>query len=174
MLDESDHRLRAHGRMVRRPDPPPTPPPPPPPPQRGHRGRHDHHAKALTSGYQPLSALLVGGPDRRDAGRQGRPEFYHGYNLFGPFRSPARWLFANLDIIEKEGMIERVREGDGPYLRKALSEALSCHGIVGEVRTFGFWLPSRSSRTRRAASAFRAMGSGPPSSADHAIAQRQS
>jgi putrescine aminotransferase len=44
---------------------------------------------------------------------------------------------ANLDIIEKEGLVERVREDTGPYFRQALGEALSGHGIVGEVRTYG-------------------------------------
>lgn len=92
-------------------------------------------AKALTSGYQPLSALLVGDRIASTLVEKGG-EFYHGYTYSGHPVACAVAL-ANLDIIEKEGMIERVREETGPYLRKALTEALSGHGIVGEVRTFG-------------------------------------
>ncbi|MGY6707241.1 MAG: aspartate aminotransferase family protein [Rhizobiaceae bacterium] len=92
-------------------------------------------AKALTSGYQPLSALLVGDRIATALVEKGG-EFYHGYTYSGHPVACAVAL-ANLDIIEKEGMIERVREETGPYLRKALGEALAGHGIVGEVRTFG-------------------------------------
>jgi putrescine aminotransferase len=43
---------------------------------------------------------------------------------------------ANLDIIENEGLIERVREDTGPYLAEALAP-LADHPLVGEVRTYG-------------------------------------
>ena len=92
-------------------------------------------AKALTSGYQPLSALLVGDRIASTLVEKGG-EFYHGYTYSGHPVACAVAL-ANLDIIEKEGLVDRVREDTGPYFRKALTEALSGHGIVGEVRTFG-------------------------------------
>ncbi len=93
-------------------------------------------AKALTSGYQPLSALFVGDRIASTLVQKGG-EFYHGYTYSG---HPVACAVAlrNLEIIEKEGMIERVRTDTGPYLRKALMERLSGHGLVGEVRTFGF------------------------------------
>ncbi|MBX9461974.1 MAG: aspartate aminotransferase family protein [Aquamicrobium sp.] len=92
-------------------------------------------AKALTSGYQPLSALLVGDRIASTVIEKGG-EFYHGYTYSGHPVACAVAL-ANLEIIEKEGLIERVKDDTGPYFRKALMERLAGHGIVGEVRTIG-------------------------------------
>ncbi|MCO6050106.1 aspartate aminotransferase family protein [Mesorhizobium sp. RP14(2022)] len=92
-------------------------------------------AKALTSGYQPLSALLVGDRVAETLTEKGG-EFYHGYTYSGHPVACAVAL-ANLDIIEKEGLIDRVREDTGPYLAKVLQEALGDHPLVGEVRSFG-------------------------------------
>ncbi len=92
-------------------------------------------AKALTSGYQPLSALLVGDRIASTVIEKGG-EFYHGYTYSGHPVACAVAL-ANLEIIEKEGLIERVRDDTGPYFRKSLMERLAGHGIVGEVRTIG-------------------------------------
>lgn len=92
-------------------------------------------AKALTSGYLPLSALLVGDRIASVLVEKGG-EFFHGYTYSG---HPVACAVAlkNLEIIEKEGMIDRVREETGPYLAKALTERIAGHGIVGEVRSFG-------------------------------------
>jgi putrescine aminotransferase len=92
-------------------------------------------AKALTSGYQPLSALLVGERITDTLMREGG-EFYHGYTYAGHPVACAVAL-ANLDIIEREGLIERVREDTGPYLLQALREHVADHSLVGEVRGFG-------------------------------------
>ena len=43
---------------------------------------------------------------------------------------------ANLELIEKENMIETVRNVTAPYLGEALAP-LADHPLVGEVRTFG-------------------------------------
>ncbi len=92
-------------------------------------------AKALTSGYQPLSALLVG--DRIAATLVGKGgEFFHGYTYSGHPVACAVAL-ANLEIIEKEGMIDRVREETGPYFATALQQRIADHPLVGEVRNFG-------------------------------------
>ena len=91
-------------------------------------------AKGLTSGYIPMSGVMVG--DRvanrfiADGG-----EFYHGFTYSGHPVAAAVAL-ANLDIIEGEGLIERVREDTGPYLEEALAP-LADHPLVGEVRTYG-------------------------------------
>ncbi len=91
-------------------------------------------AKGLTSGYVPMSAVMVG--DRvasrlvSDGG-----EFYHGFTYSGHPVAAAVAL-ANLELIEREGLIERVREDTAPYLAEALAP-LAAHRIVGEVRTFG-------------------------------------
>lgn len=92
-------------------------------------------AKALTSGYQPLSALLVG--DRIASALVDKGgEFYHGYTYSG---HPVACAVAlkNLEIIEREGLIERVRDDTGPYLAQSLQERVGDHPLVGEVRSFG-------------------------------------
>ena len=92
-------------------------------------------AKALTSGYQPLSALLVGDRIAATLVEKGG-EFYHGYTYSG---HPVACAVAlkNLEIIEREGMIERVRTDTGPYFAQALRERIAGHRLVGEVRAFG-------------------------------------
>jgi putrescine aminotransferase len=81
-----------------------------------------------------MSAVMVGDrvADRliADGG-----EFYHGFTYSGHPVAAAVAL-ANLDLIERENMIETVRDDTGPYLASALA-SLADHRLVGEVRTFG-------------------------------------
>jgi len=91
-------------------------------------------AKALTSGYIPLSALLVG--DRVAdifIGEVG--EFYHGFTYSGHPVACAVAL-ANLDIIEREDLVARA-ERMGVLLRDKLHEALDDNPMVGEIRGVG-------------------------------------
>jgi len=92
-------------------------------------------AKALTSGYQPLSALLVGDRIASTVIEKGG-EFYHGYTYSG---HPVACAVAlkNLEIIEREGLINRVREDTGPYLAGALAERVAAHPLIGETRAVG-------------------------------------
>ena len=91
-------------------------------------------AKGLTSGYLPLSAVAVGD---RVAGllHEVGGEFAHGYTYAGHPASCAVAL-ANIAIIEREGLVERVREAIGPHFKAGL-ESLADHPLVGEVRCCG-------------------------------------
>lgn len=91
-------------------------------------------AKAITSGYQPLSAVIVS--DRVARTLENHGEYYHGYTYSGHPVACAVAL-ANIDIIEREGLIEQVRDETGPYLTKKLQEEVGDHPLVGEVRGFG-------------------------------------
>ena len=91
-------------------------------------------AKAITSGYQPLSAVLIGDRMARTLAEGG--EYYHGYTYSGHPVCCAVAL-ANLDIIEREGLIERVRTDTGPYLVERLKAVIGDHPLVGEVRGYG-------------------------------------
>ena len=91
-------------------------------------------AKAITSGYQPLSAVLIG--DRMAHTLAEGGEYYHGYTYSGHPVCCAVAL-ANLDIIEREGLIERVRTDTGPYLVERLKAVIGDHPLVGEVRGYG-------------------------------------
>ena len=92
-------------------------------------------AKGITSGYLPLSAVMVG---ERVAGTliEDGGEFYHGFTYSG---HPACCAVAleNIRLMEEEKVVERVRDDTGPYLQKKLAE-LSDHALVGEVRGVGF------------------------------------
>ncbi len=91
-------------------------------------------AKGLSSGYQPIAASVVG---RRVAdalmARPGR--FPHGYTYSGHPVAAAVAL-ANLGIIEREGLVERVRDDIGPYFQQRLA-TLNDHPLVGETRGIG-------------------------------------
>lgn len=91
-------------------------------------------AKGITSGYIPLSAVLVG--DRvADVLINETGEFYHGFTYSGHPVACAVAL-ANLDIIEREGLVERAARM-GAALREALAAQLGDHPMVGEIRGAG-------------------------------------
>ena len=91
-------------------------------------------AKGITSGYQPLSGVLVG-TRVWDVVKSGG-EYYHGYTYSGHPVACAVAL-ANIDLIEKEGLIDRVRDETGPYLLQKLKESFASHNLIGEVRSYG-------------------------------------
>jgi adenosylmethionine-8-amino-7-oxononanoate aminotransferase len=91
-------------------------------------------AKVLTSGYQPLGAVVV-------SGRIAEPFFEgdgawlkHGYTYSGHATACAAAM-ANLDIIEREGLVERVAELE-PALPRLLGPLADLDGVE-EVRTAG-------------------------------------
>jgi L-2,4-diaminobutyrate transaminase len=95
-------------------------------------------AKGISSGYAPLSGVLVGekvwsvlsGPA---ASRYG--VFGHGYTYTGhPVMAAA--ALANLDILEEEGLVERAGEV-GAYLNETLGKAFEGFEIAAEVRGLG-------------------------------------
>jgi putrescine aminotransferase len=125
-------------------------------------------AKALTSGYQPLSALFVSDRVAATIVEKGG-EFYHGYTYSG---HPVACAVAlkNIEIIEREGMIERVREETGPYLGQALKERIEGHDLVGEVRSFGFLGAIEIVKDKATRQRFQPAGSAAVLVRDHAIA----
>ncbi|MEL0077244.1 MAG: aspartate aminotransferase family protein [Alphaproteobacteria bacterium] len=124
-------------------------------------------AKGLTSGYVPMSAVMVG--DRvaerliSDGG-----EFYHGFTYSGHPVAAAVAL-ANLDIIEGEGLIERVRDDTGPYLAEALAP-LADHPLVGEVRTYGMLAAIELVKSKEGPELFADVGTVGMMCRDHAVA----
>ena len=92
-------------------------------------------AKGLSSGYQPISAISLG---RRisDTILNSDEELVHGYTYSG---HPVACAVAlkNLEVIEREKLVPRVKNGIGPYLQRRLRETFADHPIVGEVRGTG-------------------------------------
>lgn len=91
-------------------------------------------AKAITSGYVPLSATILN--DKvADVLINGFGEFFHGFTYSGHPVSCAVAL-KNLEIIEREGLVERAgSQGEG--LRAKLRDALADHPMVGDIRGVG-------------------------------------
>lgn len=89
-------------------------------------------AKGITSGYIPLGASMVSDEIAEVIMNQGY--FAHGFTYSGhPVATAA--AVANLNLIEKENLIPRVRDDVGPYFQKKL-QALAQHPAVGEVRGY--------------------------------------
>jgi putrescine aminotransferase len=89
-------------------------------------------AKGLSSGYAPIGAVIVGTRVAEPFWRAGSAEvFRHGYTYSGHPTSCAIAL-ANLDLIERERLVERVAELE-PVLERSLAP-LADHLLVGEVR----------------------------------------
>ena len=90
-------------------------------------------AKGLSSGYLPISAVAVSEAVVKVLKTGG--DFVHGFTYSGHPVAAAVAL-RNIEILEREGLVERTRSVTGPYLAKALA-ALSAHPLVGEVRSVG-------------------------------------
>ncbi len=94
-------------------------------------------AKGITSAYFPVSASVIS--DKiwtvlKDAS----PEFgpvMHGFTYSGHPVGGALGL-VNIDIIEKEGLVEQAAEV-GPYLQELLTQRVGSNPYVGEVRGMG-------------------------------------
>ncbi len=91
-------------------------------------------AKGVTSGYLPLGGVFVA--DRvADVLIDKGGEFYHGYTYSGHPASCAVAM-ANIRLLQREGLVERIRDDIGPYLQKGWRK-LAEHPIVGETRMVG-------------------------------------
>ena len=91
-------------------------------------------AKGLTSGYAPLGALAVS--DRVIEPFLAGSSFLHGITFAGHPVSTAVAL-ANIDVFEKEGILENVREHEAEF--RASLDTLRDLPIVGDVRGAGYF-----------------------------------
>ncbi|MCC5986519.1 MAG: aminotransferase class III-fold pyridoxal phosphate-dependent enzyme [Pararhodobacter sp.] len=91
-------------------------------------------AKGLSSGYLPISASIFG--DRLAEVLMERPgRFPHGYTYSG-HPVAAAVARANLALMQRERIVERVRDEIGPYFLEKLRSLLD-HPLVGELRGVG-------------------------------------
>jgi putrescine aminotransferase len=91
-------------------------------------------AKGLSSGYQPIAALLPGARIG-DAIAAAGQEWAHGFTYSGHPVAAAVAL-ENLRLIAAEGLHERAGGPLGAYFAEALAR-LGDHPLVGEVRSCG-------------------------------------
>jgi putrescine---pyruvate transaminase len=90
-------------------------------------------AKGLSSGYLPISAVAVSAEIVKVLKTGG--DFVHGFTYSGHPVAAAVAL-RNIEIIEREGLVEKCRDETGPYLAKAIA-TLAGHPLVGEARSIG-------------------------------------
>ena len=92
-------------------------------------------AKGLTSGYSPLGAMIAS--ERLfEPFKHGSTSFLHGYT-FGGHPVSAAVAMANLDLFEKEGILQHVQDNEENFL-STLSN-LKDLPIVGDVRGAGYF-----------------------------------
>uniref|UniRef100_UPI0031D10D3D aspartate aminotransferase family protein n=1 Tax=Mycobacterium sp. TaxID=1785 RepID=UPI0031D10D3D len=92
-------------------------------------------AKGMTSGYSPIGAMIAS-EKLFEPFDDGVTTFPHGYT-FGGHPVSAAVALANLDIVEREGLLDRVRQ-NAPAFRATL-EKLYDLPIVGDVRGDGYF-----------------------------------
>jgi len=105
-------------------------------------------AKGLSSGYQPIGGSVV---TKKIADVIGKDEFNHGYT-YSSHPVAAAVALANLNIIESEGIIDRVRNDTAPYLATKWA-TLADHPMVGEAKIVGMMgsialTPNKANRDR--------------------------
>jgi len=89
-------------------------------------------AKGLSSGYLPIGALIISSRVAEPFWRPGSADvFRHGYTYSG-HPAAAAVALANLDLIEREQLIQRVAQLE-PVLARAIAP-LADHDLVSEVR----------------------------------------
>ncbi len=92
-------------------------------------------AKGLTSAYAPMGAVIVS--DRiAEPFQHGTHSFTHGFTFAG-HPMVAAVALANLDAMEREGIIENVRANEGAF--RGMLESLRDIPIVGDVRGAGYF-----------------------------------
>lgn len=91
-------------------------------------------AKGLSSGYQPIAALGLGSRVG-DAVFNSTEEWSHGFTYSGHPVAAAVAL-ANLEVLQKEHLVEKAGGVTGNYFQKKLKE-LEDHPLVGEARGVG-------------------------------------
>jgi putrescine aminotransferase len=77
----------------------------------------------------------------------------------------------NLEIIEREELVDRVRNDTGPYFAKALQERIAGHDLVGEVRSIGLMGAIEIVKDKQTRERFLPSGSAAVVVREHAIAQ---
>jgi adenosylmethionine-8-amino-7-oxononanoate aminotransferase len=92
-------------------------------------------AKGMTSAYAPMGAAIIS--DRLfEPFQHGDTSFIHGFT-FGGHPVSAAMAMANLDAFEREGILDNVRQNEGPF--REMLESLRDLPIVGDVRGVGFF-----------------------------------
>lgn len=92
-------------------------------------------AKGMTSGYSPIGAMIAS--DRLfEPFKSGTTAYAHGYT-FGGHPVSSAVAMANLDIFEREGLVDHVQQNAAGF--RSTLEKLYDIPIVGDVRGHGYF-----------------------------------
>jgi adenosylmethionine-8-amino-7-oxononanoate aminotransferase len=92
-------------------------------------------AKGITSAYAPMGAMITS--DRvAEPFMEGTASFMHGFT-FGGHPVSCAVAMANLDVFEREGILDNVRASEPAF--RAMLESLRDIPIVGDVRGAGYF-----------------------------------
>lgn len=91
-------------------------------------------AKGLTSGYLPMGGVLVHNDIAETMINEGG-EFAHGFT-YGGHPACAAAALANLELMQKENIVEKVEKETAPYFQERWRE-LAAHPLVGDARGAG-------------------------------------
>jgi putrescine aminotransferase len=121
-------------------------------------------AKVLTSGYQPLGAVVVSGAVAEPFFAGEGAWLKHGYTYSGHATACAAAM-ANLDIIEEERLVERVAELEpalprllGPLVELDGVEEVRTAGLLAGIQLDGAWFEARGVAPARVADDLRGRG----------------
>jgi len=89
-------------------------------------------AKGITSGYMPLGAVVIAEPIWAPFWEQGSTEIFHHGITYSGHASACAAAIANIDILEREGLPDRVRSLEGPLAERL--RPFADHDLVKEVR----------------------------------------
>jgi adenosylmethionine-8-amino-7-oxononanoate aminotransferase len=92
-------------------------------------------AKGLTSGYVPMGGLVLSKRVGSALVEQGGV-FAHGLTYSG-HPVAAAVACANIDVIRREQLVERVDGDTGPYFQQCLREVFRDHPLIGEIQGHG-------------------------------------
>src|SRR5262249_4065309 len=93
-------------------------------------------AKSITSAYAPIGAVIAADHIAKPF-LTGTNSFAHGFTFAGhPVCSAI--AMANLDVFEREGILDHVRANEGKF--RAMAEKLRDLPIVGDVRGTNYFL----------------------------------
>ena len=93
-------------------------------------------AKGLTSGYLPLGATAVRGEIYDVFKEKGEDNHFRHVSTYGGHPAACAVALKNIEIIEREGIVQRVRDLGESKLSRL--QQLAEHKNVGEVRQVGF------------------------------------
>lgn len=91
-------------------------------------------AKGLSSAYLPISAAVIS-DEVAEVIEGAEAVLQHGFTTTGHPVTAAVAL-RNIQVLEDEGLVDRIRDDVGPYFTKIL-KSLESHPLVGEARVCG-------------------------------------